>query len=55
MKSLQSFMSNLQNNQPIAEVAGQEGKPVEEPKKSPTKKKIKGKEKKSKTKEKEVK
>lgn len=55
MKSLQSFMSNLQNNQPIAEVAGQEGNPVEEPKKSPVKKKGKGKEKKSKTKEKEVK
>lgn len=57
MKSLQSFMSNLQNNQPIAEVAGQDGKPVEEPRKSPAKKKGKGKgkEKKSKTKENEVK
>ena len=57
MKSLQSFMSNLQNNQPIAEVAGQDGKPVEETRKSPAKKKGKGKgkEKKSKTKENEVK
>jgi hypothetical protein len=55
MRSLQSFMSNLQNNQPIAEVPGQDGKPVEEPKKSPTKKKGKGKSKRSKTKENEVK
>lgn len=54
MKSLQSFMSNLQNNQPIAEVAGQtEAKPEE--KKATPKKKKGGRTKKSKSKETEVK
>lgn len=54
MKSLQSFMSNLQNNQPIAEVAGQPETKPEEKKATPKKKKG-GRTKKSKSKETEVK